>query len=170
MSLAVAFLLTVRLLWKIRGAVSQKSPSKSVAQEISLLLRMKLKRFKDQNYAKIKKELHERRVMFTDPEFPPNTKSLWYDAPRLPDIEWRRIPTLCHEPKFIVGGGIPNETSVIQGCLGDCWLMAALTAMTRHNRLWKKVIPNSSEQEWDDRRPGAYRGLFRFRFWHFGKW
>ncbi|KAJ8779927.1 hypothetical protein J1605_012096 [Eschrichtius robustus] len=51
-----------------------------------------------------------------------------------------------------------------QGLVGDCWFLAALQALTLHQDILSRVIPlNQSFTE-------KYAGIFRFWFWHFGKW
>lgn len=36
--------------------------------------------------------------------------------------------------------------------------------------IFSQVIPDFEEQEWDSKKPEKYAGIFRFRFWCFGKW
>ena len=49
--------------------------------------------------------------------------------------------------------------------MGDCWFIAASIAVTKHENLIKKVIPE--DQSFDK---GDYCGAFHFRFWRFGEW
>ncbi|KAL3874801.1 hypothetical protein ACJMK2_037770 [Sinanodonta woodiana] len=50
---------------------------------------------------------------------------------------------------------------------GDCWVLAAVACLTSpdHRELFRRVMP--ADQGFQD---GWYAGLFRFNFWHFGKW
>jgi hypothetical protein len=53
----------------------------------------------------------------------------------------------------------------VQGELGDCWLIAAVANLTLDQKLFSLVVP--PDQSFDR---GSYCGIFRFRFWQFGKW
>jgi len=54
---------------------------------------------------------------------------------------------------------------VVQGELGDCWLIAAVANLTLDQKLFALVVP--PDQTFDR---GQYCGIFKFRFWQFGKW
>ncbi|KAJ3331951.1 Calpain-6 [Blyttiomyces sp. JEL0837] len=100
-----------------------------------------------------------------------------------PDVIWFRASELAAEPCLFAGGRI--SANVIQGALGDCWLVSAVAALTIHPSLVERVIPNASDQDWvndlDGRKRGNYYrgyykspdlhpGIFRFRFCRFGEW
>lgn len=53
----------------------------------------------------------------------------------------------------------------MQGELGDCWLVAAVANLTLNHKLFALVVPH--DQSFDR---GSYCGIFKFRFWQFGKW
>ncbi len=55
-----------------------------------------------------------------------------------------------------------------QGRVGNCWFVAACSVLAGSRPLWEKVIPDHKEQEWDEK--NEYSGVFRFRFWRFGRW
>lgn len=57
-----------------------------------------------------------------------------------------------------------------QGSLGNCWMVAAISCLASEPSLWKKVIPDHMEQEWNPKRLDLYAGIFHFRFWRFGHW
>lgn len=50
---------------------------------------------------------------------------------------------------------------------GDCWVLSAIACLTSpdHRELFRRVVP--ADQGFQD---GWYAGIFRFNFWHFGKW
>lgn len=50
---------------------------------------------------------------------------------------------------------------------GDCWVVAAVACLTSpdHQELFRRIVP--ADQGFQE---GWYAGLFRFNFWHFGKW
>lgn len=47
---------------------------------------------------------------------------------------------------------------------GDCWLLAAVASLSLHKELFNHVVPSDQKFTQD------YCGMFRFRFWRFGKW
>ncbi|XP_078693465.1 calpain-5-like isoform X2 [Branchiostoma floridae x Branchiostoma belcheri] len=127
-----------------------------------------IKHFKGQNYSDLKKECEEKGELFTDPEFPPTEESLWYDQAIPARIEWKRPRELCDNPRLFVEGVSAHDLN--QGQLGNCWFVAAVASLTLEKELWKEVIPEYKEQEWDPEHPENYQGIFRFRFWRFGTW
>ena len=54
---------------------------------------------------------------------------------------------------------------MIQGQLGDCWLLAAMAPVSMHKSLLHRVAP---EQSFDPEQ--GYNGKFTFNFWQYGKW
>lgn len=50
---------------------------------------------------------------------------------------------------------------------GDCWVVSAIACLTSpdHRELFRRVVP--ADQGFQD---GWYAGIFRFNFWHFGRW
>ena len=46
--------------------------------------------YKGQKYAALKKQAKSSGVLFVDPEFPPNLKSLFCNRPKATNIEWKR--------------------------------------------------------------------------------
>ena len=69
------------------------------------------------------------------------------------------------KPSFFIDGAARFD--VKQGHLGDCWVVAAVACLTSpdHQELFRRIVP--ADQGFQD---GWYAGLFRFNFWHFGKW
>lgn len=66
---------------------------------------------------------------------------------------------------FVDGASSHDAT---QGKLGNCWFVAACAVLGTSKPLWERVIPDHKEQEWSA--DNEYSGVFRFRFWRFGKW
>ncbi|XP_035693138.1 calpain-5-like isoform X3 [Branchiostoma floridae] len=127
-----------------------------------------IKYYKGQNYSDLKKECEEKGQLFTDPEFPAAEESLWFNQAIPARIEWKRPRELCDNPRLFVEGVSSNDLN--QGQLGNCWFVAAVASLTLEKDLWKEVIPDYKEQEWDTEHPENYQGIFRFRFWRFGTW
>ena len=75
---------------------------------------------------------------FTDAEFPPEDRSILGeiggDVPN--DLEWVRAPDLLRmDGEVARHGGVPklfdgiDPCDIMQGELGDCWLMSAIAAL-----------------------------------------
>ncbi|KAJ1363329.1 Calpain-5 [Parelaphostrongylus tenuis] len=124
------------------------------------------RRFGDQNYVKIKKSCIKKGHLFVDTLFPPTNASLFLEQGRSSDIVWKRPAELHNDPHLFVEGASPND--VTQGILGNCWFVSACSALTHNEHLLNRVIPDALAQEWDSK--NQYAGVFRFRFWRFGRW
>ncbi len=127
-------------------------------------------RFKDQNYSSIRKEHRELGVPWTDPSFPANESSIGLNkAKELPrDVEWKRPSELTEQPRLVVDGA-SSRGDATQGSIGNCWFVAACSVLAGSKPLWERVIPDWEDQEWGEN-PKEYAGVFRFRFWRFGRW
>ncbi|CAJ0587563.1 unnamed protein product, partial [Mesorhabditis spiculigera] len=102
------------------------------------------------------------KVLFEDPEFPPESKSLYYKTPPRGPIKWLRPSDIVKEPCFLIDG--ESRFDVCQGELGDCWLLAAVANLTLRDELFFRVVP--PDQSFTEN----YAGIFHFRFWRYGKW
>ena len=71
---------------------------------------------------------------------------------------------ISQEPKLFYGNA--RAADVIQGELGNCWFVAAASVLATERNIWNNVIPHYKLQEFDY----DYSGIFRFKFWKFGKW
>ncbi|ETE68790.1 Calpain-5, partial [Ophiophagus hannah] len=126
------------------------------------------KPFKNQKYEDLKRQCLEQKKLFEDPEFPASDVSLFYLNPPLASVEWKRPKEFCEDPHLTVHGISSHDLH--QGSLGNCWFVAACSCLALRKKLWQKVIPNIKEQDWDQKRPEKYAGIFHFHFWCFGEW
>ncbi|XP_041352940.1 calpain-9-like [Gigantopelta aegis] len=123
----------------------------------------------DRDFDRLRTACLKRNVLYQDQEFLPCDTSLYYSRRPPYQFEWKRpweIAKLFQaRPGFFVGG--IERFDVIQGSLGDCWLVAAIACLTDpdYRELFFKVVPDN--QSFED---GWYTGIFHFNFWHFGKW
>ncbi|KAG9274306.1 calpain-5-like [Astyanax mexicanus] len=124
--------------------------------------------FQGQNYHKLKRSCLRRGALFQDPYFPASAQSLFYKRAPPPGLKWKRPRELCKDPRLFVDG--ISTRDLHQGSLGNCWMVAATSCLATENSLWKKVIPNHMEQEWNPKHPDLYAGIFHFRFWRMGQW
>uniref|UniRef100_A0A6Q2Y9B2 Uncharacterized protein n=1 Tax=Esox lucius TaxID=8010 RepID=A0A6Q2Y9B2_ESOLU len=124
--------------------------------------------FQGQSYHKLKRSCLRRGKLFQDPLFPPTAMSLFYKRAPPPGLTWKRPQELCKDPRLFVDG--ISTQDLHQGILGNCWMVAATSCLASEPSLWKKVIPDHVEQEWNPKRPDLYAGIFHFRFWRLGRW
>nr|XP_054774487.1 calpain-B-like [Lytechinus pictus] len=101
--------------------------------------------------------------LFEDPDFPAEPESIYSDGSRdTSNITWMRPHEIRQNPCLVVDGF--SRQDVVQGNIGDCWFLAALSAVAKMPALIQKIVPSGQNFK-DD-----YTGMFRFRFWRFGRW
>lgn len=101
-------------------------------------------------------------TLFEDADFPAEDSSLFYTRRPPKYVEWLRPGEIVREPLLIAEG--QTRFDVIQGELGDCWLMAGAASLTLRDELFYRVVP--PDQSFTDN----YAGIFHFQFWHYGNW
>lgn len=117
---------------------------------------------KEKTFEQLRRKCLEKKVLYLDPEFPPDETSLFYSQKFPIQFVWKRPPEICENPRFIIGGA--NRTDICQGDLGDCWFLAAIACLTLNERLLFRVIPH--DQSFTEN----YAGIFHFQFWRYGDW
>uniref|UniRef100_H3CN15 Si:dkey-19b23.13 n=1 Tax=Tetraodon nigroviridis TaxID=99883 RepID=H3CN15_TETNG len=125
-------------------------------------------RFLGQKFHKLRRACLHRGVLFKDPLFPATAQSLFYKREPPPGLTWKRPKEICKDPRLFLDG--ISTRDLHQGSLGNCWMVAAISCLASEPSLWKKVIPDHAEQEWNPKRPDLYAGIFHFRFWRLGRW
>ena len=114
--------------------------------------------FANQHFEKIRTQCLKNNALFVDPMFPPSNASLFFqedDWNRNHDIEWKRASELSGDARLFIDG--PSRFDIMQGELGDCWLLAAMANLTLHQKLFYHVVPTNQNFTTD------YAGLFHFR-------
>eukprot|EP00064_Thunnus_orientalis_P010941 superscaffoldBa00001530_g10970 len=124
--------------------------------------------YKNQHYADLKRDCIKDKKLFEDPEFPATNASLYFRKPPPGTVQWKRPGEISSEPHLFVEGISSHDLN--QGLVGNCWFVAACSCLALKPNLWKKVITDWKEQEWDPKHPENYAGIFHFQFWIFGKW
>jgi len=115
-----------------------------------------------QSYAELKKHCLKENVLYEDPDFPAVDQSLFFSKKPPRPFVWKRPADIVSNPSLFVGGA--SRFDITQGMLGDCWLLAAVAALCQYEGLLYQVVP--PDQSFDR----EYCGLFRFRFWQYGRW
>ncbi|XP_053187049.1 calpain-2 catalytic subunit-like [Scomber japonicus] len=128
-------------------------------------------KFNNQDYEQLKSYSSRRDRLFVDRTFPPDNRSLG-DLPDMPSwkenkVEWLRPKDVLkaqgssEDPSFSLKGA--SRFDFGQGSVGNCWFLAAISALTFQKGLMAQVVPM-------DQSFRNYSGIFHFRFWRFGKW
>ncbi|XP_054153659.1 calpain-A-like isoform X2 [Oppia nitens] len=117
-----------------------------------------------QDYYEIRDKCLRDGILFEDDAFPANDSSFYMSSGRgRRSFQWIRPTELSNDPKFISDGALRFD--VMQGELGNCWLLAAIANLTLNEKLFHRVVPH--DQTFD--KP-EYAGIFHFRFWQYGNW
>ncbi|XP_040902276.1 calpain-12 isoform X2 [Toxotes jaculatrix] len=122
-------------------------------------------KFRDQDFKTLLEECLKSGVLFSDPAFPAEQKSIGMpelDPDPKKEIKWQRPKEITENAVFVEG--TTGTTDICQGQLGNCWLLAALSCLTVHPTLFVKVVP--SDQSLSE----PYAGIFHFTFWQYGEW
>ncbi|XP_078313681.1 calpain-9-like isoform X1 [Crassostrea virginica] len=121
------------------------------------------------HFDNIRSECLRRGRLYEDPEFLAHESSVYYSRSPSFRIEWKRPSEIASQYRLKPAFFLDNATKfdVIQGDLGDCWVVSAIACLTSpdHRELFRRVVP--ADQGFQD---GWYAGIFRFNFWHFGRW
>ncbi|KAM9718055.1 calpain-5 [Menidia menidia] len=124
--------------------------------------------FQGQSFHRLRRACLRRGALFKDPLFPATDQSLFYKRAPPPGLTWKRPREICKDPRLFVDG--ISTRDLHQGSLGNCWMVAAISCLASEPSLWKKVIPDHVDQEWNPKRSDLYAGIFHFRFWRLGRW
>ncbi|XP_027901650.1 calpain-12 isoform X2 [Xiphophorus couchianus] len=121
-------------------------------------------KFQNQDFDALLQECLKDKKLFADPTFPAEQKSIGMPKDPNPakEIKWKRPKEISADALFVED--TIGTTDICQGQLGDCWLLAALSSLTVHSKLFAKVVPPN--QSLSD----SYAGIFHFRFWQYGEW
>ena len=99
--------------------------------------------FADQDFETIRLQCRQRAELFEDPFFPARLESLAPNyrqaIPQWREISWRRPGEIVDDPQLIVNG--IRRTDPNQGELGNCWFIAAMSALTQNSAVLRRVIP-----------------------------
>ena len=117
-------------------------------------------KFNNQDYFKIKKQCIEENRLFCDDTFNNFESIKNINELKGYKIDWQRPTNITKDPKF----KLDYSRGVIQGILGNCWLVAAFASLVSQKELWDKVVPFAGTQTFNR---GEYAGIFVFRFWRF---
>jgi hypothetical protein len=89
-----------------------------------------VRKVKKSNYNEIMKSMENTNDLFTDPDFPPNEQSLGdlrAHGTNSSRIVWKRIRDIMPNAVFIKD--VIEPADILQGQLGDCYFLSALSAL-----------------------------------------
>jgi calpain len=115
-----------------------------------------------QDYLALREQYFAAKKLFEDSELPAVQSSISHTGRISQPFNWLRPKAVARNPKFFVEGY--SRFDVRQGRIGNCWFLAALANLTQNEKYFKEVVP--SDNTFDEN----YAGIFRFRFWQYGKW
>jgi calpain-15 len=98
-----------------------------------------VKKILKSNYSELIKEHNESGQKWTDPEFPPDQSSIG-QVDDVGKVTWKRIPDVIKNPQFVSGKIEPGD--ILQGSLGDCYFLSAISALAENDFRIKNLFPN----------------------------
>uniref|UniRef100_A0A8C0J235 Calpain 13 n=1 Tax=Chelonoidis abingdonii TaxID=106734 RepID=A0A8C0J235_CHEAB len=122
-------------------------------------------KFNNQDFTHLRDYCLSRGLLFEDDTFPAHVSSIGpnlLSEDKLSRLQWKRPTMIERNPHLIVDG--VSRFDIIQGEIGDCWVLAALGSLTLQRQFLENVLPK------DQGFKENYAGIFHFRFWHFGDW
>ncbi|XP_061206521.1 calpain-13-like isoform X6 [Neopsephotus bourkii] len=124
-----------------------------------------LKKFNNQDFNRLRASCLSQGVLFEDATFPAHVSSIGPNLlpeDKLRQIQWKRPTELQRHPHLIIDG--VSRFDIMQGEIGDCWMLAALGSLTLQKQFLGNVLPRDQGFQND------YAGIFHFRFWQYGDW
>lgn len=109
----------------------------------------------EMKYKKIIEKYKKDKVLFEDKQFPPNEQSLGAGCTNRGVAKWVRASTV---PGTAVYKGKIDPRDVVQGALGDCYFLSAMSVLGDGNV--RKCIQFINQDDEDESKSGAY--LVRF--------
>mmetsp|Transcript_16174 Transcript_16174/g.21413 ORF Transcript_16174/g.21413 Transcript_16174/m.21413 type:complete len:978 (+) Transcript_16174:224-3157(+) len=114
-------------------------------------------------------EMEGRGRMFEDHSFPANNSSLYRNPSFVPEydadegsIKWMRPGDFSQDPDYFKDGVTAGD--VIQGRLGDCWLLGSMAAVAAHAGDLIENLFNSNPEDFKK------YGVYTCRFYKNGEW
>ncbi|KAI9596505.1 hypothetical protein BDF19DRAFT_412595 [Syncephalis fuscata] len=127
-------------------------------------------RFLGQNYHWIHLKQKRRGRNWIDPLFPPNAASLGPRFAHLPGIVWYRPWEITPHARFASRSHRYKISGVIQGSIGNCWLVATIGLVAQRPNLMRRLVPYMHRQNWSPAHVVRNPSVYRFQFYRLGRW
>ncbi|KAK3800954.1 hypothetical protein RRG08_001202 [Elysia crispata] len=135
----------------------------SVLCTVTVKTQLEINHSTTMSYSEIKARCLKAGVLYEDPDFPAVEDSLFFSRKPPRPFEWKRPSEICDNPQWITEGA--SRFDIVQGMLGDCWLLAAISSLTCNESLLKRVLGPSQIFT-----GGEYCGAVKFEIWRQGAW
>jgi len=134
--------------------------------------------YPDQDYDQLVRRLRASGRMFEDERFPADNRLLTDNAGgdmqiisyfgrrqvRPSEMRWMRPSEIASPQRPEMYVRERDRFDINQGEIGDCWFLAALANLADDDEAFNRVVPSGQGFG------SGYCGIFRFRFFRFGKW
>jgi len=114
-------------------------------------------------FERLRESCLKKGELFEDSDFPAVQTSIFYHQKPPFSFVWKRPKDLVIDPAFIADA---PSFDVVQGKLGDRWLVQCLGCLYSSKGLFYRVVPADQGFHSSD----EYAGIFRFRIWWSGSW
>ncbi|KAI8051469.1 hypothetical protein BDF22DRAFT_744479 [Syncephalis plumigaleata] len=127
-------------------------------------------RFLGQNYHWIRLKQKRRGRGWIDPLFPPDATSLGPRFAHLPGIVWYRPWEITSHARFVGRSRKYKISGVIQGAIGNCWLVTTIGLVAQRRNLMRRLVPYIHRQDWSPFQVSNHPSVYRFQFYRLGRW
>ncbi|RKP11186.1 hypothetical protein THASP1DRAFT_27023 [Thamnocephalis sphaerospora] len=131
-------------------------------------------RYLGQNYLWQRAVQRCRYRPWIDPLFPPDATSLGPRFAQLPGIVWRRPWEITRQARLYTCRRRCYQTGVIQGAVGNCWLVTTIGLVAQQPELMRRLVPFIKRQDWRHKNHRKVRhfhpSVYRFQFYRLGRW
>ena len=86
-----------------------------------------VKKILKSNYQNLVDQHAQSNKKWTDPDFPPEQRSFGLGR-QTEKVVWQRIDKILKKPIF-VGGGSIDASDILQGRIGDCYFLSAISGL-----------------------------------------
>lgn len=98
---------------------------------------------------KVRAALRLKNSLYRDVEFPADDRALYYSRAPSQPIVWKRPHEILRDKKRTdrpkLFSGPASNFDLVQGELGDCWVLAALACISEISELVEALVPKGKK-------------------------